>query len=145
MSETLHPKEKGQQAEAIVMAELVRRGITVLQPFGDNERYDLVVDSGDDFHRIQVKTGRIDNGSIVFDIKSTGVNAHSTEHEPYSEDEIDFFAGYCFERDEVYIIPIQETGSHKMSLRFEKADRNYPHINWVDDYTLSTWIDTFRD
>ena len=139
------PKQIGQKSEAIVMVELVRRNITVLQPFGDSERYDLVVDSNDDFHRLQVKTARIYDGRIVIELRSTGVNAHSTEHTPYTEDEIDFFAGYCFERDETYIIPVEETGNTKMTLRFEEADRHYPKINWADNYKLENQLGLLRD
>jgi hypothetical protein len=39
----------GQRTEAIVLAELVKRGHKVLVPFGTNHRYDFVVDTADGF------------------------------------------------------------------------------------------------
>ena len=47
-------------------SELVRRGFTVLLPFGVNQRYDLVLDVGGEFIRGQCKTGRLRQGSVVF-------------------------------------------------------------------------------
>jgi len=38
------PQVRGDAAEAIVTAELVARGVSVLVPAYDNEPYDLVVD-----------------------------------------------------------------------------------------------------
>jgi len=37
---------KGDSAEALLMAELVSRGLTVAIPFGHNQPYDLVVEKG---------------------------------------------------------------------------------------------------
>lgn len=39
-------KQKGDVSEAVVLAELVKLGFSVLQPFGDNQSYDLVVEKG---------------------------------------------------------------------------------------------------
>jgi len=38
VSETEHPKLRGQRSEAAVLHAFVSRKIPVLQPFGDNER-----------------------------------------------------------------------------------------------------------
>jgi hypothetical protein len=46
-------KRKGDAAEAHVLAALVGAGLTVLVPWGDNARYDLVVDCAGRFIRIQ--------------------------------------------------------------------------------------------
>lgn len=39
-----HPSQKGDSAEALLIAELVSRGLTVSIPFGHNQLYDLVVE-----------------------------------------------------------------------------------------------------
>ena len=57
-----HPVDMGQRTEGAILSELVRRGYKVLVPFGVNQRYDLVIDAGDRFLRVQCKTGRLRNG-----------------------------------------------------------------------------------
>ena len=69
-----HPVDVGQRSEAIILAELVRRGHRVLVPFGPNQRYDLVVELDGRFLRVQCKTGRLRNGRICFSTASVRVN-----------------------------------------------------------------------
>jgi hypothetical protein len=88
MSEPDHPKERGQLSEAAVLQAFVRRGVPVLQPFGDNERYDFVVGVGDVFHRIQARTGR-----IQFETRSSGTLTRTIEKEGH-DGQIDAFAVY---------------------------------------------------
>jgi hypothetical protein len=49
-------KTIGDATEAVVMAEFLKAGFPVLIPFGENTRYDLVVDAGGRFLRVQCKT-----------------------------------------------------------------------------------------
>lgn len=37
-------KNKGELVEAVVLAELMKREIAVSLPFGDNQRYDMILD-----------------------------------------------------------------------------------------------------
>jgi hypothetical protein len=50
---TDHPVDVGQRTEAVILAELVKRGYRVLLPFGINYRYDLVLDLDGRFLRVQ--------------------------------------------------------------------------------------------
>jgi len=58
-----HPVDVGTRTEAVVLAELVKRGYRVLLPFGHNHRYDLVLDVEGRFVRVQCKTGRLSRGA----------------------------------------------------------------------------------
>jgi hypothetical protein len=49
----------GDRTEAILMAKLLAVYDAVLLPFGNGRRYDMVVDTGNRFLRIQCKTGRL--------------------------------------------------------------------------------------
>jgi PD-(D/E)XK endonuclease len=51
----------GDKSVAIVLAELVKREVPVSLPWGDNQRYDLVIDVGRLF-RLQVKTAYLKKG-----------------------------------------------------------------------------------
>jgi len=137
-----HPKQKGINTEAIIRAELIRRDVTVLEPFGDNERYDFVVEVDDDSHRIQCKTGRWDSGCVVFQTRSTGVLTHENVRETY-DGQVDYFAVYSYKTGDVYLVPIGEVGSSSMSLRVEDPEISSPNINWADDYLLEERLECF--
>ncbi|MDP8930329.1 MAG: group I intron-associated PD-(D/E)XK endonuclease [Actinomycetota bacterium] len=47
----------GHRTEAIIILELVRRGFKVLTPLGVNQRYDLGIESGSSFLRVQFQDG----------------------------------------------------------------------------------------
>lgn len=51
----MNSKSKGNLGEIKVASEFIKWGCTVSFPFGDNARYDLIVDDGDSLKRVQVK------------------------------------------------------------------------------------------
>ena len=54
-----HPKAIGDRSTLAIMIALQSAGYTVLLPFGENTRYDLVIDDGARLARVQCKTGRL--------------------------------------------------------------------------------------
>ncbi len=55
--ERFNHKEMGERSEAVVIGRLVYAGYTVLKPYGENQRYDLVIEDADRrFWRVQCKT-----------------------------------------------------------------------------------------
>jgi PD-(D/E)XK endonuclease len=60
-----HPKDIGDRSTLAIIFALHMQGYTVLLPFGENSRYDLVVDTGS-LRRVQCKTGRLRNGKVIF-------------------------------------------------------------------------------
>ena len=129
----MDPKERGEATEAIVIGELKRRGYTILTPFGDSARYDIVIDDGEELSKVQIKTGRHRNGSVICPTRS--VNWNKGTQKTYDGD-IDEFMVYSFQTDKVYRIPIEETGPGGFSLRVEDAKKDSPKINWAEDYEL---------
>src|SRR5256885_8616629 len=57
-------KQKGDLAEMLVAADLVRRGYKVALPFGEDWDYDLIVERGDRLERVQVKYTE-SNGAVI--------------------------------------------------------------------------------
>jgi len=143
MSEPDHPKERGQLSEAAVLQAFVRRGVPVLQPFGDNERYDFVVEVGEVFHRIQVKTGRIENGRIQFETRSSGTLTRAIEKEGY-DGQIDAFAVYSPPLDETYVVPISDAPSASMALRIDEPEKRSPNINWAEEFGINRWLSSIE-
>ncbi len=63
----MNSKGIGEKTEAKIISCLVLKEKVVLIPFGDNQRYDIVIEDDDGtFKRIQCKTGRLKNGAIKF-------------------------------------------------------------------------------
>lgn len=124
---------KGDLTEAIVIAELKERGISVSKPFGDNERYDLLVEDEDgELHRIQVKTGRYANGSVIFDGASQRTNCSGSAYETYAGD-VDYFIVYCGRFESLFLVDADQVNTG-MSLRVDDAKIDHPAINWARDF-----------
>lgn len=124
---------KGDLTEAVVITELKRREIPVSVPFGDNERYDLVVETpSESFLRVQVKTGWLTDGVVQFHGKSQHTNASGNTYEQYDGD-VDYFAVYCHELDQLYWMGEDEFET-RATLRVEEPAVVQPAINWAADY-----------
>jgi len=143
MSEIAHPKERGQRSEAAIIFEFVQRGLTVLEPFGDNERYDIVIEEAGRFYRVQIKTGRLENGCVQFQTQSSGTLTRKVEKEGY-EGEIEIFAVYSPETERSFVVPIVEAPRTTMNIRIEESEKTSPNTNWAEDYTLEKWVTSIR-
>src|SRR5262245_64116192 len=94
----------GNKSEAIVLAALVHAGYSPLLPFGGGGPYDLVVDDGSRFLRVQCKTGRLIRGAVVFPT-STWVRANkSRSYHGYA----DYFGVFCPDNGEVDFVPVDD-------------------------------------
>ena len=99
-------KSIGDITQSHVMAALLKRGKKVLMPFGDNCRYDLVIEDEGAFTRIQCKTGKIYCGAIVFSVASSQYHRGGKRQDYRGQ--IDAFGVFCPENEKTYIIPIAE-------------------------------------
>lgn len=131
-------KEKGNVSEAAVLCKLVKLGFAVLQPFGDNQPYDLVVDFKSNFYRLQCKTGRLKDGVIGFNTVSTLPRFNGGYDYRSYDGKADYFAVYCPQNDEVYVIPVEQTAKGKGSIRVEPTKNGQAKgIVWAKDCVLS--------
>jgi hypothetical protein len=136
-----HPVDVGQRTEGAIFGELIKCGYTVLLPSGPNQRYDMVLDTGDSFLRVQCKTARLISGAVVFRVRSTRVNTRGAYWREYVG-EIELFAAYCPETDKVYLVPIDEVGRADCRLRVvPPANNQVKRIRWARDYELEAWTD----
>ena len=111
------PKETGDKSEAVILARLLLAGKVVLQPFGDNQRYDLVVDENGTFIRIQCKTGHLTRGAISF--KTCSTHFHRGKGWSDYRGEADLFGVYVPNLGKVYLIPVGEVPKQVAHLRLE--------------------------
>jgi hypothetical protein len=103
-----HPKAIGDRSQLAIMVALDRAGYAVFVPFGENLRYDLVIDAGDRLARVQCKTGRLQSGAVRF--RACSSYAHHPNPKILKRDylgEIDYFGVYCVETYDAYLVPIE--------------------------------------
>jgi hypothetical protein len=74
------PKKQGNVGVARAVYEYTKLGYTVLAPLSDSDKYDLVVDDGSSFKKVQVKTSRKrkNNSWEVYIATSGGNTKHHT-------------------------------------------------------------------
>lgn len=123
------------------MAEFIKKDKSVLTPFGDNKRYDFVVEENSKFIRYQCKTGRYRKGCVVFNIANVSKIKGKYKITKYDENQIDNFVVYCPELDKIYIVPVNTIPkgfTTKMSLRIDNPKNGQlntnPPIKWAKNY-----------
>jgi hypothetical protein len=107
-------KRRGEASEAAFLARATHFGFTVCLPWGDSERYDSVVELGQGFLRVQVKSAAR-YAESRYRVKTAGASGVT-----YTASEIDFFVAHIVPEDIWYLIPIKAIGRRK-GIRF------YPH------------------
>lgn len=128
----MEPHRRGDLTEAEVVVELKRRSIPVSKPVGDNERYDIIVESETDLWTVQVKTGWLRDGTIRFHGKSQHTNSQGNTYQTYDGD-VDYFAVYCDELEQLYLIE-ESAFDTNMRLRVAEPAQRDESINWAEDY-----------
>jgi hypothetical protein len=136
-----HPKLVGDRTTAHVLARVLEVYDSAFIPFGENQRYDLVIEDGDEFIRIQCKTGRLIKGAVVF--QTCSQNYHHPNRDParpYRQNyrgQADYFGVHCPETDDVYLVPVDVVGVRACSLRVDHpANGQTKRIRWAKDYQL---------
>lgn len=92
-------KERGEWAELAFMTQAARRGFAVCKPWGDSRAYDVGIEHGQNFLRVQVK-------STAFKI-GRGYYCQFTRRgeRDYKLGQLDLFAAYVIPVDVWYLIP----------------------------------------
>jgi hypothetical protein len=128
-------KQRGDRTEARAIHEFIASGCSVSVPFGDNDRYDLVVDDGDRLRRVQCKTAWPNKpNTIRFNTHSQTTVDGEYEEMTY-EGAVDGFAVWDPEGGRLYWVPVEAATTQKMELRFE-GEIDHPAINWAETYAF---------
>lgn len=129
-------------AESRIEAELLKRDIQCWRPSAETQ-HDLLAYFNGDYQQVQVKHARYREDNGVVDIHTTSWGSKGSDYDDrrdYSEDEVDFFAGYCSELERCFLVPFEETGTASFWIRVDEAENNDSRINWAEDYELQNWI-----
>lgn len=118
----MHTIEKGDLTVAILTAQFLRLRYMVLKPLSELSRYDLVIDRGNGFERVQCKTGRLRRGVVIFNTSST--HHHRGRPSKSYKGDADLFGVYCPENDCCYLVPVGDVPEEKGQLRTIPAKNN---------------------
>ena len=94
-------KERGEWAELQFMAGAARRQFRVCKPWGETAAYDVGIEHGQNFLRVQVKSSTNRRGRGYW----CDFTRHYRKENDYSLEEVDLFAAYVIPEDAWYLIP----------------------------------------
>lgn len=131
----MNTKAIGDITEGMVIAALLRFGVVVLVPFGDNQRYDIVFEKDGRFKRVQCKTGKLFPGRVTFATCST--YAHRGGKRKSYVGQVDYFGVYCRENGKVYLVPSEGLPGTEATLRIEPpSNPNGGAIRYANEYEI---------
>jgi hypothetical protein len=127
---------RGNAAEAAVLNAFIRADLVVLMPFGGGTPYDLVVDTGVDLIRVQVKCARIRNECVIFNTCATD---HGRGRMSY-DGRADVLGVHCPQLDRVFVVPVEDCPRFQASLRCTPTRNNQQRgVRYAGDYAVEDW------
>jgi hypothetical protein len=113
-------KAFGEAAEAAFLAKALSLGFGVAKSWGDSERYDFILASGQRLWRVQVKSTRRSDGSRYI-VKTRGAT------QAYTAKEIDFIVAHIVPENLWYVIPISLVASRGQIYVSPGGSRHFRH------------------
>lgn len=139
-----YTKSKGNITELTCLIGFMSMGFDCSIPYGDNSKYDIIVDTGDELLKVQcksstnpIKDGIRDLNAFHFSTVTQTTNTKETVRKRYNEEQIDYFAT-CYE-GKVYLIPVTECSTDK-TLRLKPPINNGGTYNKAEDYLLENML-----
>jgi len=129
-------KRKGDIAELKTLTKLTELGADVSEPYGENTRYDFIVDINNELIKVQVKNGKYKNGKVIANLSSTRYNSSGSKFEYYTQEKIDAYVIYCPKLDELYWVSFEEAPKTGIELRIEEPETNSSLIRWASEYKI---------
>jgi len=117
---------KGSIAEALVVADVIRRGYRVSIPYCADSPYDLLVDRQGKIERVQVKFAQVIEGGIRFPCRST--------RRTYTSSNIDWLAACEPISGKCYYVPAGDLGSGRGSMVLRHGSKR-AGVRLASDYT----------
>jgi hypothetical protein len=129
-------KRIGDRSEIEVLAALAQAGYLVSVPFGENQRYDLIAEKNNVLIRVQVKTGRLTNGAIMFKCVSTHSHRNGVSLRKYIG-EVEAFGVYCPDVEAVFLVPVQDVAVEGILRWLPPKNGQKRAIRWADRYLVA--------
>ena len=128
-------KRRGSQYEAAFVTQALKRGLDILEPYGDYMPYDLMVQNGDGrILRVQVKgTGNQIKNKPGYKVIAASGNATKT---PINPDEVDVLAAYVEPEDTWYVIPVVKLKGNISVYLNPNTKRNGRYEVWKEAWNV---------
>lgn len=134
----MNTKKIGNLVELQCITRLYELGCSVSIPFGNSDKYDLIIDVDGRLYKVQVKhSAEVLNEQneveyITFKCTWQSHNSKGYIRKQYKAEEIDFFATYY--KGECYLVPQKECSNVKI-LRINAPKNNQKQkISYLNDY-----------
>ena len=140
----LDSKQKGNLTELQCLVEFAKLGIKTSLPYGENCRYDFIIDINGHLLKVQSKTShKLENGEgFEFKCESVVVTTTKPTSTKYSLNEIDFFA--TIDNDKCYLVPVEECGCRKTLRYVYPRNGQKKGISLAENYELEKVIKQFE-
>lgn len=115
----MNSKQQGDNAEIRYMLLAHSMGYVISKPISDYSQYDLIVDTGKELERIQVKSTSRKDTSRRMDCYKCLINRGKGHTKGYTKENVDYVAVYVIPEDTWYKIPVEEINGVSVKL--------YPH------------------
>lgn len=114
----MNSKRKGSIAVGEAISHFISKGLTVLIPISDCDKYDLVVDNGKQIKKVQCKYSgsQEPSGSYTVDLSTYGGYKTKVYHIKYKKGDFDFLFIYCKNKEKFLIPDIKVLGKTKISV-----------------------------
>lgn len=129
-------KRKGFVTDLKLQVWFFERGYSVSVPLGDNDKYDFILDTGEQLLRIQSKTCNLtrQQGYLSFSSSSVHSNRSKNTRIKYTKTDIDYFATMDLSTGKVYLVPVEECGN-EVHLKLSK-DNLQKNSKFAEDYLV---------
>ena len=123
----MNTRNKGALAEYRFISTAISLNLRVLAPAVEGYPYDVVIDNGQRFYRIQVKyAARDKRQQKVFSVMTQRrVSSTKAIYKKYTADEVDFFAVYIWYIDTFFIIPFEAVEGNSIGLNLANDNNKY--------------------
>lgn len=116
------------------MNHFIQKGIPVSIPWGNNQRYDLIIEEDNKLLKAQCKTGTYKKGVVSF---ATSSKSGGKIRKDYIG-QIDCFLIYCESLNKFYRVNVNDAPKNSMYLRIDPLKKFGPKITikWAKDYEV---------
>lgn len=136
---TDNTKLKGDIAHSKVISRVLELGLSVLQPIGDNNRYDIVIEKDNKFYRIQIKNAwyNTEKDALEFMTHSVSRLNNGEYKRKYYIGDVDYFMVYSSLIDKVMVFDVNNLPKGTCKIRLTMpANGQTKGVRFVNDYIL---------
>lgn len=130
----MNTRNKGALAEYRFISYAISLDLRVLAPAVEGYPYDVVIDNGKRFYRIQVKYASRDKrySKAFTSMIQRKVSGNNSIFKKYTAEEVDYFAIYIWYIDTFFIIPFDAVEGNSINLNLANDNNKYTQYknNW---------------